>query len=185
MKRDALGFLASCLALGLECGMVVWTPAPVWAQTATTSLRGTVSDAKGAVLQDATVTITDPQNGLSRAVKTDGQGEYQLLQLPPSTYTVTVSEQGFAPLKQERVQLLVSVPSTLNFTLQVQGQAVTVEVTAQGVQVNTTDASMGNAFESQQIQELSFEGRNPVSMRCWEDISGRFRPRTRIRRSMK
>jgi len=145
MKRHAFSFLSFFLALGLECGMVVCTPALVGAQTGTTSLRGTVSDAKGAVLQDATVTITDPQNGFSRAVKTDGQGEYQFLQLPPSAYTVTVTEQGFAPLKQERVQLLVSVPSTLNFTLQVQGQAVTVEVTGQGAQVNTTDATMGNS----------------------------------------
>jgi hypothetical protein len=164
MKRHAFSFLSFFLALGLECGMVVCTPALVGAQTGTTSLRGTVSDAKGAVLQDATVAITDPQNGFSRAVKTDGQGEYQFLQLPPSAYTVTVTEQGFAPLKQEKVQLLVSVPSTLNFTLQVQGQAVTVEVTGQGAQVNTTDATMGNAFESQQIQELPFEGRNPVEM---------------------
>jgi hypothetical protein len=136
----------------------------VSAQTGTSSVRGIVSDAKGAVLPDATVTITDPQNGFSRTTKTDGRGEYQLLQLPPSTYAVTVNGKGFAPLKQDGVQLLVGVPSTLNFTLQVQGQAVTVEVTGQGVQVNTTDATMGNAFNSNQIEELPFEGRNPVEM---------------------
>jgi hypothetical protein len=136
----------------------------VWGQTATTSLRGVVSDAKGAVLPGATVTINDPQNGFSRTLKTDGQGEYQFVQLPPSTYAVTVHAAGFATLKQEKVELLVGVPNTLNLTLQVQGQAVTVEVTGEGTRVNTTDATMGNAFDSKQIVELPFEGRNPVEI---------------------
>jgi hypothetical protein len=136
----------------------------VWAQTGTTSLRGAVSDAKGAVLPGATVTLTDPQNGFARTVKTDGEGEYQFLQLRPSTYTVTVNATGFAPLTHEGIQLLVDVPSTSNFTMQVQGQAVTVEVTSEGTHVNTTDATMGNAFDTKQIVELPFEGRNPVEI---------------------
>jgi hypothetical protein len=135
-----------------------------WAQTGTTSLRGTVSDAKAAVLPGAIVTVTDKQTGFSRGTKTDGQGEYQLLQLPPSTYTVSVEGKGFAPIKKDGVQLLVSVPSTLNFTLQVQGQAVTVEVSGEAPHVNTTDATIGNAFENRRIEELPFEGRNPVEI---------------------
>ncbi len=134
------------------------------AQTATTSLRGTVTDPKGAVLPGATVAVTDKQNGYSRTVTSDGHGEYQFLQLPPSTYTVTVNSKGFAELKQEGVQLLVSVPSTLDFAMQVQGQTVTVEVSGEAAHVNTTDATMGNAFESRQIVELPFEGRNPVEI---------------------
>ncbi len=134
------------------------------AQTGTTSLRGVVHDAKDAVLPDATVAINDPQSGFSRTVKTDGQGEYQFLQLPPSTYTVKVDAKGFGTLQQDKVQLLVGVPTTLNLTMQVKGQVVTVEVTAEGAHVNTTDATMGNAFEGKQIEELPFEGRNPVDM---------------------
>src|SRR5271165_2905941 len=135
-----------------------------FAQTATTSLRGTITDPKGAVLPGTTVTISDKQNGFLRTTQSDAHGEYQFLQLPPSTYTVTVNGAGFAEVKQENVQLLVSVPSTVNFELQVQGQSVTVEVTGEATRVNTTDATMGNAFESKQIVELPFEGRNPVEM---------------------
>ncbi|HWY20303.1 MAG TPA: carboxypeptidase-like regulatory domain-containing protein [Candidatus Acidoferrum sp.] len=148
----------------LLVGLLLVVCSLVWAQTGTTSLRGTVYDAKGAVLPGATVTVTDTQTGFSRSAKTDGQGDYQLLQLPPATYTVTVKGGGFATLKQEGVQLLVSVPSTLNFTLQVQGQAVTVEVTGEAAHVNTTDATIGNAFEARRIMELPFEGRNPVEI---------------------
>jgi hypothetical protein len=151
-------------AVALVVAFFVVFAALVCAQTGTTSLRGVVSDAKGAVLPDATVTVTDKQTGYSRSVKTDGHGEYQFLQLPPSTYTVTVKGSGFAELKQEGVQLLVDVPSTMNFDLQVQGQIVTVEVTSEATHVNTTDATMGNAFETKQIAELPFEGRNPVEI---------------------
>jgi hypothetical protein len=136
----------------------------IYAQTGTTSLRGAISDAKGAVLPGAMVTITDKQTGYSRSVKADGHGEYQFLQLPPSTYALVVNASGFAQVKQEGVQLLVSVPSTINITMQVQGQTITVEVTGEATHVNTTDATMGNAFESKQIQELPFEGRNPVEI---------------------
>lgn len=155
-----LGMRAFALLLAI---FVVFT-SMVWAQTGTTSLRGAISDAKGAVLPDATVTLTDKQTGYTRSVKTDGHGEYQFLQLPPSTYAVTVNANGFAELKQEGIQLLVSVPSTMDFTMQVQGQTITVEVTGEAARVNTTDATMGNAFETKQIVELPFEGRNPVEI---------------------
>lgn len=151
-------------AVALGVAFFVIFAALVCAQTGTTSLRGVVSDPNGAVLPDATVTVSDKQTGYSRSVKTDGHGEYQFLQLPPSTYTVTVKGSGFAELKQEGVQLLVDVPSTMNFSLQVQGQIVTVEVTSEATHVNTTDATMGNAFEAKQIVELPFEGRNPVEI---------------------
>src|SRR5271154_277850 len=132
----------------LLIGFFLLTGSLVWGQTATASLRGVVSDSKGAVLPGASITISDPQNGFSRTVKTNGQGEYQFVQLPPSTYTITANSTGFAALQHDKVQLLVNVPSTLNFTLQVHGQAITVEVTGEGTQVNTTDATMGNAFDS-------------------------------------
>lgn len=148
----------------LLVGLLVLVSSLVSAQTATTSLRGVIFDAKGAVLPGATVTISNKQNGFSRTIKTNGQGEYQFLQLQPATYTVSANSPGFATVRQEKVELLVAVPSTLNFTMQVQGQSVTVEVTGQAAQVNTTDATMGNAFDTRQIEALPFEGRNPVEM---------------------
>ena len=54
------------------------------AQTATTSLHGTVFDPKGAVLVGATVGIANPATGLTRSTKTDGEGTYQFLELPPA-----------------------------------------------------------------------------------------------------
>src|SRR5258707_11585146 len=148
----------------LLVGFVLALSILVSAQSATTSLRGTVYDSKGAVVSGATVTITDNQTGFSRTAKTDSQGEYQFVQIPPATYVVTVAATGFAMLKEENVRLMVSTPATLNFTVAVQGQTVTVEVAGTAALVNTTDATLGHAFGTEKLESLPFEGRDPVGI---------------------
>jgi hypothetical protein len=111
----------------------------VWGQSGTTSLRGVVSDANGAVLPGASLTITDPQTGFARSVQTENDGTYQFLQLQPTVYVVEVSANGFAKLKREDVRLQVNTPSTMNFTMQVSATKVEIEVTSEAPLVNTQD----------------------------------------------
>jgi hypothetical protein len=134
------------------------------AQTATTSLRGTVYDAKGAVVAGATVTITNPATGFKRTLKSDGQGNYQFLEMPPAKYDLVVNAQGFAEMKQSGLELQVASPATLNVNMQVTGGTVTVEVSSSAPLVNTQDASMGHAFGEDQIADLPFEGRDPAGI---------------------
>jgi Carboxypeptidase regulatory-like domain len=130
-------------------------------QTATSSLRGTVSDPQHAIVVRASVTLSNPSTGFSRSTKTDNQGLYQFLQVPPGTYTLTVNQAGFANFKKEGLQLLVDVPATSDVTLPVKGETAVVEVTGNPVQVNSEDATLGNAFGASQIASLPFEGRDP------------------------
>src|SRR5690348_1433747 len=132
----------------------------VCAQTGTSSLQGTVTDPKGAVIPGATITLSNPQTGFARTSKTSGQGEYQFFDVPPSTYTVTAEAPGFATLKQDYVTLLVSTKVRLDLPMQVAGATTTVEVTGAAPLVNTTDASLGAAFSEQQVKQLPLEGRN-------------------------
>ena len=134
------------------------------AQSATTSIRGTIADTKGAVVPGATVTISDPATGFTRTGKTDGEGVYQLVQVPPATYILTVNAAGFATVKRDKVVLEVNLPATLNITMDVKGETVTLEVTGESVPVNTTDATLGNTFNSNQVLNLPFEGRNPAEI---------------------
>ncbi len=134
------------------------------AQTATSSLRGTVTDPANAVVGGAAVVLSNPQNGFSQSTTTDHEGAYQFLQLPPSTYTVTVTAAGFAPVKEEGIRLLVNVPNTLNVRLQIKGQAIQVEVSGTAELVNTQDATLGHAFGTDKIDSLPFEGRDPISI---------------------
>src|SRR5579864_4475572 len=124
------------------------------AQTATTSLRGTVTDPKGAVVSGASVTLSDPATGFSRTTKSDSQGSYQFVEVPPATYLLTVAAPGFSTTKQADIKLMVNTPATLNVTIQVAGATVTVEVTGEAPLVNTTDASLGHAFGPEQIANL-------------------------------
>jgi hypothetical protein len=131
------------------------------AQVSTTALRGTVYDAKGAAITGASVTITNPATGFTRTSKSDSQGSYQFLELPPARYNLTVDAPGFATMKQSGIELQVATPATLNVNMQVSGGTVTVEVSGTAPLVNTQDASMGHAFGADQIADLPFEGRDP------------------------
>jgi hypothetical protein len=134
-----------------------------WSQSSTTSIRGTVSDEKGAVIPNAKVTLSNLDTGYSRTIATDGIGAYQFVQLQPGTYTLQVSSSGFATIKQS-VQLLVDSPATLNMMLQIGKMETTVEVSGEAPLINTQDATIGNAFNLQQITSLPFEARDPVGM---------------------
>ena len=134
-----------------------------WAQTSTTSLRGTVSDAHGAIIQGAEVSLTNPDTSYSRKVNSDAQGAYQFVQLPPGTYTLKVSFSGFATATQN-VQLLVDTPATVNVKLDVAMASTTLEVSGEAPTVNTQDATLGNAFNTKQVASLPFEGRDPVAI---------------------
>ena len=131
----------------------------VMAQTATTSLRGTVSDPAGAVVPDATVTLDAKETGFHQVHKSEKDGGYTFQQVPPATYTVTVESPGFAP-QVSVVQLLVAQPATLNVALSI-AASTTVEVNESAAEVlNTTNAAVGNAVDEQTVQALPMEGRN-------------------------
>jgi hypothetical protein len=150
------------VALVIVCSLTLATL--TLGQSATTSLRGTVSDAKGAVLSGASVTLNNQATGFSRTTQTDDQGIYQFLEVPPATYVLTVNSGGFATMKRDNVVLQVSSPATLNLTLQVQGTSEIVDVSGEAPMVNTTDATLGNNFNGRQLTDLPSEGRDPVSI---------------------
>ena len=133
------------------------------AQSATTSLRGTVTDPQNAAVVGAQVTLSDPATSFTRTGKTDATGQYQFLQIPPGTYNVTVTAPGFGKTTEQAVRLVVSTPSTLNVTLKVQA-ATTVEVSGEVALINTQDATIGNAITAARIQALPFEGRDPAGI---------------------
>jgi hypothetical protein len=133
-------------------------------QSAVTSLHGTVFDSKGAVVPGATVTITNPATGFSRSTRTDDQGEYKFVQLPPATYVVTTTAAGFATIRQPNVELRVNTPGTVNVTMKVSAVTETVDVTGTAPLVNTQDATLGHAFGADQIANLPFEGRDPTGI---------------------
>jgi hypothetical protein len=131
-----------------------------WGQTGTTSLHGVVTDKSGASIADATVTLSNTGQGFQRDTKTNKAGEYEFLSLPPGTYNLAVEMPGFQKFEQTNLQLLVNSPTTTNVTLSIGSSTETIEVTVQAQVLNTTDASLGNAFNETQVKELPLEAGN-------------------------
>ena len=135
-----------------------------FAQSGTTTLRGTVTDTSGAVVPGAAVNLASAEIGVNLSGETDKDGAYQFREVRPSTYVLTVTAPGFAPFKQSGLVLLVSTPATSDVQLQVASGTTTVEVQAGTQTINTQDASLGNAFDSKQILALPFEGRDAAGV---------------------
>ena len=157
MLRRNKGLMGLCIVLFV---LSLVSGNAVVGQTGTTSLRGTVTDKSGAAILGANVKITNGQTGFERSTATGDNGEYEFLALPPGNYTLMAEKNSFRRYEQTNLQLLVNVPATQNITLQVGMATETVEVLAQVPALNTTDASIGIAFNENQVKELPMEGRN-------------------------
>jgi hypothetical protein len=155
LRRTTLQF---CLSIPVFAASTLLTSSAL-AQNATTSLRGTIKDPSGAVVPGATITLTDKASGQSLAATAGSGGEYQLQQIPPATYTITVTSGGFAS-QSKIAQLLVNQPATINFALSLQSNNEVVDVSATAATLNTTDAALGDAKNNELIQALPSETRN-------------------------
>ncbi len=148
----------------VSLAVVLLAATGAWAQTGTSSLHGVVTDKTGAAIVGAKVTLSNGALGLSRNSNTGPGGDFEFLALPPGTYVLTVEMANFRRVERTNLQLLVNTPATLNVTMEVGTAVQTVEVSAQTVALNTTDASLGNVFQSSQITQLPLEGRNLVDL---------------------
>ena len=132
----------------------------IWAQSSTTSVRGTVTDKSGAAVAKAKVKVSNPERAIERTMNSGDAGQYEFVQLPPGTYQLSVEAGGFRRFENKNIQLLVNNPGHVDVTLDVGSQAEVVEVSAETTHVNTTDATLGNAFNERQVKDLPLEGRN-------------------------
>ncbi len=132
-----------------------------FAQVSTGGIEGTVTDATGAAIPGATVTITAVDTGISREITTDNEGRFSASSLNIGNYRVQATMQGFATQTQQGLTLAIGQVLTANFTMQV--GAVSQEVTvnaAAAPQVNITTSETGALVESTQLQNLPLNGRN-------------------------
>src|SRR6202162_5635441 len=137
----------------------------VLAQQGTTSIVGDVTDAQGAAVSGAKVAAADAGSGVTRTTQTNEQGHYKFVWLHPGSYTVRVEADGFRNAVTEKVEALVSSTQRVNIKLELGAVSDTVTVMeSSGATVNTTDATIGNAFDSRQILALPFEGRDAAGV---------------------
>ena len=138
------------------------------AQTAAAQVEGGIivgsaTDAAGAVLRGATVTIVNTSGGEAITLKTNKAGDFSTSTLRPGMYTVTVSAPDFQALRQD-VLLQVGSRTAVNAMLQVGSTSETVEISAQAPAMETTSGTVGTVVESRPVQELPLNGRNALAL---------------------
>ncbi len=128
-------------------------------QTDHAVLTGTVSDASGAAVANAEVTVSSASTGLTRKAVTTAAGSYTISALPIGTYTASIAAPGFANTEVEPFELQVGQTRTLDAKLAVTGVQSKVEVRADAPLVQSS-AAVGGVIAGEQIQNLPVNGRN-------------------------
>ena len=152
MKSALRSFLV-VFALGAS-----W-PRVVLAQVAG-SIAGTIKDPSGGVIPGATVTVRNTALGTQLTTTSDAQGSYAFPNVPVGRYDLTITLEGFKPLK--RLGLTISTDSRLQVdaTLELGEQTETVTVSAQAVHVDTVSTQIGDVVSAETMTTLSLNGRS-------------------------
>ena len=106
------------------------TPAHLFGQAATSSITGRVTDASGAAIPNATVTLKNTATSASQTASTDEQGRYALQDLPIGTYNLTLSKTGFQNVARTGLIVTVGAAAVLDFQMTVGQASETVSVNA-------------------------------------------------------
>jgi len=123
-------------------------------------LKGTVTDPSGAIVANATVTVTDVARGIKRTVTTDATGEYRVPGLAPATYSVSVSKSGFQSEIAKAVAVTIGQTSSVDFHLKLSQVSEQIEVTAEAPVVETDKAHQSDVISQQYIQDLPINRRD-------------------------
>jgi hypothetical protein len=138
---------------------VCFVQLPAYAQTDQGRIIGTVTDANGAIVPGASVSIKNERTGEYRTVTTNESGYYIVSALKPAFYTVTASAQNLT-VRLANVQLLVGQELNLTLTLQATGVEAKVDVVAAGdTAVDTGSAAMGVNVNPREVEALPLNGR--------------------------
>ena len=149
-------------AIVLLLGLSVFTAA----QEITGTLNGTVSDASGAAVPGATVTISDPSknNIVIRTLTTNEEGAFSAPNLQVSTYSITVEAPNFKKSVQTDVKLDVGQRRTVDVALEAGNISEVVTVEADPVSVELTTPTASTVINGDQVRELSVNNRNFVQL---------------------
>lgn len=140
--------------------VAVFVCLPAAAQRFDASIRGTVADESGSSVPGASVTVANPETGLSRTVRTNASGAYSFATLPVGTYSLTCELEGFKTAIVSEIALNVADIREINIELELGEVAQEVTVTASPIVVETIGGEVAGLITGEQIRELPLNGRN-------------------------
>lgn len=142
--------------------LVLGATLTAWAQTS--SLTGTVTDTSGAVVPNATVTLTNVQTNETFAGVSGNSGVYTIPLLKPGTYELKVEQNGFKQFRQTGIVIETGVPSRADVRLELGGTTEVVTVEAEAPLLKTESSSVGNVVRRETIANMPLVGRRAASL---------------------
>lgn len=127
-------------------------------------ISGTVTDATGAAVPNATITLTNQATKISRTVQSNNSGNYVALDVPVGTYTLTTTVAGFKTSITTDVAVDVGGKPSIDIALAVGAVGESVEVKADAVMIQTTTSEVGGVITSTEATEIQLNGRNYVQL---------------------
>ncbi len=150
-RRRLFLLLATCLLAG---------SLPALAQQETATITGIVRDQSGAIVPNATVTITNIQTNIVVKTETDAAGSYVVPSLRPGEYSVTAESTGFPKIIRTGITLQVAQVARIDITLQTGTLTETVEVVGATSLLDTQTSSRGLVIDQRKIVDLPLNGRD-------------------------
>ena len=143
-------------------------PASLFAQNPLGTLRGTVQDSSGARIAGAGISASNSEKSLIRAVQSDARGEFQVEQIPPGSYLVSVSAGGFTAA---RAKVVVAVSSVREITITLRPKSVSEKITVDGgASITTAGLETQSATHQAVIYRQDLEA-IPLAARSFANIS--------------
>src|SRR5271169_4366781 len=133
---------------------VAFVGAQLYSQAVNATLVGNVSDASGAVVPGAKVTLTEVQTGSIRTNQTNEGGNYVFPDLPPGKYSLTVEQAGFKKETRNNIDILVDTTPRVDFQLQPGNVSETVEVKATPALLQTDSVDTGAKMDTAQVADM-------------------------------
>ena len=159
----------SCCALAAACMMP-----QVYGQLTTATVRGTVTDATGAAIPGATLTLDNLTRGASRTGVSDASGRFSFDFVQVGSYRLTVTQKGFETGTRSGIDLVSGSVLDLPIQLSVQQQSTSVEVSANAAALDTTEAQQVSTLNDAEVHDL------PVAHLDWSnllaDTAGTIKP---------
>src|ERR1700726_3281569 len=158
-------FLSSCLLKKaiqvtiLRAGLLLISLSS-FAQGNAGRILGAITDQTGGAISGATVTVTDVQRGVARALTTDDSGAFNAPNLAPGTDKVRAEFKGFKAVERDNILLETGGEVRVDLTLQPGEQTQTITVTEALPLVETTNAELGGTLQSDIVNNLPLNGRN-------------------------
>jgi hypothetical protein len=135
-----------------------------FAQNATGTIEGRVTDSSGAAITGALVTVENTATNVKLNNPTNSEGRFYQRYLPPGSYVVSVEKAGFERYIQTNVQLDIEQTISLVLPMKVGDVKVSVEVSANSAQLSTESSTVSTSISSKSVLDLPLQGRNPYSL---------------------